>query len=258
MYWGNPDCENGSDGSAVFDTADGFQGVWHLAESGNTTSFDATYNRYNGTSYGMSDQSSVDGVIGRAQYFDGVSSHITMTGSADGKLDFPEDGSYSISLWAYANSIDSAWHGLAGKGHRQYYLQFKCFPDLSPSWEFIEYQDQVGWEFSEFFPPSTPASGQWVFLTGVRDGNRQILYVNGEMVVDTMLINQSDLPRVTGGDFTIGCHLNPDSLPALQGFNFFNGKIDEVRVISSVPDADWVRLCYLNQKEEDVLVVFRK
>lgn len=162
------------------------------------------------------------------------------------------------SLWAYAETIDSAWHGLAGKGHRQYYLQFKCFPDLSPSWEFVEYQDQVGWEFSEHFPSTTPVNGQWFYLTGVRDGNRQMLYVNGEIAVDTILINWNELSRVTGGDFTIGCHLNPDSLPALQGFNFFNGKIDEVRVISSVPDADWVRLCYLNQKEEDVLVVFRK
>ena len=182
----------------------------------------------------MSERSSVNGIIGRAQSFDGISSHITMAGSADGKLNFPEDGSYSISLWAYAETIDSAWHGLAGKGHRQYYLQFKCFPDLSPSWEFVEYQDQVGWEFSEHFPSTTPVNGQWFYLTGVRDGNRQMLYVNGEIAVDTILINWNELSRVTGGDFTIGCHLNPDSLPALHGFNFFKGKIDEVRVISSV------------------------
>ncbi|HON11702.1 MAG TPA: DUF2341 domain-containing protein [Chitinispirillaceae bacterium] len=258
MYWGNPECESTSDGSAVFDTAIGFQGVWHLGENGNTTSFDATYNRYDGTPHGMSERSSVNGIIGRAQSFDGISSHITMAGSADGKLNFPEDGSYSISLWAYAETIDSAWHGLAGKGHRQYYLQFKCFPDLSPSWEFVEYQDQVGWEFSEHFPSTTPVNGQWFYLTGVRDGNRQMLYVNGEIAVDTILINWNELSRVTGGDFTIGCHLNPDSLPALHGFNFFKGKIDEVRVISSVPDADWVRLCYMNQKEENVLVEFRQ
>jgi hypothetical protein len=85
-----------------------------------------------------------------------------------------------------------------------------------------------------------------------------MLYVNGEIAVDTILINWNELSRVTGGDFTIGCHLNPDSLPALHGFNFFKGKIDEVRVISSVPDADWVRLCYMNQKEENVLVEFRQ
>jgi hypothetical protein len=38
---------------------------------------------------------------------------------------------------------------------------------------------------------------------------------------------------------------------------FFKGGIDEVRVMSVMPDADWIKLCYMNQKSEDLLVVFK-
>src|SRR5688572_10259815 len=34
MHWGNPDAPAASDSPAVFDTRDGFVGVWHLNESG--------------------------------------------------------------------------------------------------------------------------------------------------------------------------------------------------------------------------------
>jgi len=39
------------------------------------------------------------GYIGKAQYFDGVSGYLEMANTSVGKLDFPEDGYYTISAW---------------------------------------------------------------------------------------------------------------------------------------------------------------
>lgn len=257
MYWGNTASENESDGKMVFDTAAGFQGVWHLAENGNSTLHDATHNHYDGTPYNMNDSPSTTGVAGTAVDFDGIDDYIVAHGTADGKLDFPENGRYSVSLWAYADSVDSLWHGIAGKGHRQYYLQYKCFHDTAASWEFVEFQE--GWNYSEYQGHDTLQDNEWVYLTGVRDGARQYLYVNGEPVTDTALLNADQTERDTDGDFTIGCHLQYEMFPDMVPMNltFFNGKIDEVRVMSRPTDPDWIKLCYMNQKKEDTLVEFR-
>ncbi|MBN1601342.1 MAG: DUF2341 domain-containing protein [Chitinispirillaceae bacterium] len=257
MYWGNPDARPVSTSESVFDTAKGFQGVWHLAEPPGSISFDATMNSYNGTQYGMNTSSSVLGIIGKALEFDGKSSYILILSTADSKINFPENGNYSVSLWANADSIDTIWHGIVSKGYQQYYLQYKCFHDTAASWEFVEFKSRTGWQYSEFKKTPAPGINQWIYLTGVRAGNRQYLYVNGELVIDTMLLNPNTEERITGYDFTIGCHLRLDLLPQIQGCAYFDGKIDEVRIMNLVPEAQWIKLCYMNQKEEDVLVEFR-
>ena len=58
--------------------------------------------------------------------------------------------------------------------------------------------------------------------------------------------------------FTIGRHGRPVSIPFQQGWSYFNGKIDEVRVSGRAQGADWIRLCYMNQKADDVLTVIRQ
>ena len=257
MYWGNDEVVAESNSIQVFDTAKGFQGVWHLAEDATNEAGDATGNHFKGTRYGMNESGTVSGCIGNALHFDGVDDYIVAHGTADGALDFPANGSYALSLWAYADNIDSLWHGIAGKGHRQYYLQYKCFHDTAASWEFVEYQG--GWNFSEFRTDETPYDKEWVYLTGIRNGEQQLLYVNGQLVVDTTLSNASEEERNTEGDFTIGCHLQYELFPEMVGWDltFFNGIIDEVRVMNTVPDSNWIKLCYMNQKTVDALVEFR-
>ena len=167
-----------------------------------------------------------------------------------GKLDFQSNGYYAISLWTYANSVDSSLHGIASKVHQQYYLQYKCFNDTTASWEFVEFQDQAGWKYCEYRAPQTPKDKEWVFLTGVCDGDRQYLYVNGKLVRDDALVNPPEKGRNTDCDFTIGCLLTHDLLPDLEGLNYSDGRIDEVRVMSFVPDNDWVKtVLYESEKK---------
>jgi hypothetical protein len=35
---------------------------------------------------------------------------------------------------------------------------------------------------------------------------------------------------------------------------YFAGRIDEARVSAAAETADWIKLCYMNQKEQNVLV----
>jgi hypothetical protein len=63
MYWGNASASYMSDSEAVFDNNDGFVGVWHLREDGNTKAdgyLDATLNSNDGTGYSMTTSSDVD------------------------------------------------------------------------------------------------------------------------------------------------------------------------------------------------------
>jgi hypothetical protein len=47
------------------------------------------------------------------------------------------------------------------------------------------------------------------------------------------------------------------TVPSNDGFCYFKGKIDEVRVSSAALSPDWIKLCYINQKENDALVSFK-
>ncbi|MBN2036567.1 MAG: DUF2341 domain-containing protein [Chitinispirillaceae bacterium] len=257
MYWGNPDAASGSNGAAVFNTANGFQGVWHLSEAGNTTAFDATANGYNGTPHNMTAASSVAGAIGNARAFNGSSQYITMSNTASSNLNFPEDGSYSMSVWVYADTLDTLWRAIAGKGHEQYYLQLKGLGNNRATWEFVEFHNQSGWEYTEDSVPPAPGSGTWLHLTGVRSGSGQRLYINGTLTVNAPSLMAGSYSRVTSDNFTIGRYARSVTIPYYQGLSYFNGRIDEVRVSSRVPGADWIKLCYMNQKADDALVEFR-
>jgi len=81
----------------------------------------------------------------------------------------------------------------------------------------------------------------------------QYLYVNGNCVDSSITLfalkaSDSLRQRDETNNFTIG------KLPALQSY-FFAGIIDEVRVSSRALSADWIRLCYMNQRMDDQLVV---
>ncbi len=259
MHWGNDDGSlvSLSDGTGVFDTSEGFQAVWHLSGAGNGTAFDATGNGFDGTPFNMNTVPVIQGAVGSARLFDGTSSYITIPGSASGKLDMPQNGDYSISCWAYADTIDTLWHAIAGKGHEQYYLKLKCFENGNATWEFVEFQEQEGWEFTEDSIPPAPGAKQWVYLTGVRSGAKQSLYINGSLVNDSISLMEGVYAGNNRDNFTIGKHAREVTIPYDEGTCFFNGIIDEVRVTNTVPDSDWIKLCYMNQKAEDGLVEFR-
>jgi hypothetical protein len=240
MIWGNPAAQKiNSDGAAVFDTMTGFKGVWHLGEPVDAIVKDQTSNSFNGIANATT---SVPGIIGMAQSFNGLSSEISVSGSAIEKLNFKEDGTFSISAWVRIDTLDSLYHGIVYKSNFQYGLQLK--PENQ--WEFMHFKDKSGWEMSR-----TPAqTGSWLLLTGVRDGLKQLLYVNGSCVDSSIITVATSFSRKTDQPLEIG-HC-PDG--GKDPDRFFKGIIDEVRIAGIAYSPNWIKLCYLNQKEEDKLL----
>ena len=252
LYWGNASAGAATNGPAVFDTAaskGGFQGVWHMGQAGNTLAKDETINGYDGTPFNMTAASAVPGMIGIAQEFDGASSYIQMLNTSGGKLNFPENGYYTVSAWVNCNTSNLTQF-VAGKGHEQYYLKF----NLSIGWEFVEWKDNSGPQIT-----SSPLSEikTWKYLAGVRNGTSQELYVDGTCIDSTINDFPDTVPRNSQSDFSIGAYLTYVFTAVNEGYCFFNGKIDEVRVSNTILSADWIKLCYMNQRSDERLIVIK-
>jgi hypothetical protein len=253
MLFGNASAVSASNSGAVFDTSNGFQGVWHMSQSGKAAEMDATVNHYDGTAVNMLSASPENGIIGNADEFDGSSSYITMPHTASSKLTFPENGFYTVSAWVYSDTLaalDSSggtnYNVVAAKGvfPYEYILQIK-----GTQWEMAEFHDKSGWQ-SSFSPAGAKA---WHHVAGVRAGAHQYLYVDGTVADSAITFTSMTGSRDSAaGDLTIGTDRH---VPAAY---FFKGKIDEVCISSSLRSADWIKLSYMNQNRNDALVSIGK
>ncbi|MBN1130698.1 MAG: DUF2341 domain-containing protein [Chitinispirillaceae bacterium] len=241
MYWGNAAATDRSSAAAVFSTAAGFQGVWHLAGEGIGPAGDATINRYDGASAGVEAPSAVEGIIGAAREFDGVAGHFVMANTAASTLNFPENGPYTLSAWVYADTLDGAYHTVASKGNRQYNIGI-----MGSQWGFTLCPASGGYDVTN----SAAEAKAWTHLVGIRNGALQYLYVNGVCVDSSITNTYPGTTRYTGDDLAIGA--NPS-----KSADFFNGTLDEVRISGVARDPAWIKLSYMNQTADDRLVSFR-
>ncbi|HMA63905.1 MAG TPA: DUF2341 domain-containing protein, partial [Chitinispirillaceae bacterium] len=241
MYWGNKDVPDNSSSTMVFDTIDGFQGVWHMGQAGNTAVLDATRNNFNGTPSGMSTTASVNGMIGNALRFDGSSSYIALTGTAGSTLNFPQNGNYTLSAWVYTEVIDGNAHYILSKSNNSYNLDLST-KDL---WEIYDVEDGLGLQ-SVY---TQPTSKQWKYLTGVCKGKNMQLYVDG-VCMDSTVIIISGVPHNSGSDVHIGKRAD-------SNYGYWNGMIDEVRLLNVALSPDWIKLCFMNQRADDKLVIMK-
>jgi biopolymer transport protein ExbB len=238
MFWGNPNAAAAGKGCAVFDTANGYCGVWHLANCD-----DATSHARNGTGSGLSDTA---GIIGRCQYFSGggyakipglAGTPAAMTLSAWANLDTVQGvGSEVVSVGdAALIRMDDSWHGKGTQG--------AYFVDTVTDADSTHCVAKSGLFFKK--------TG-WHFLTYTIDPRAGI----ERLFIDSLpaAVTASPVPIVYGGvgsDVYFGKHGNDK-----PGFNF-TGAIDEVRIASVVRSQGWIRLSYMNQRPDDRLVVWK-
>jgi hypothetical protein len=250
-YWGNPDAEDSVTNLTVFDTAAGFQGVWHLGENSDTL-HDATPNRYHGIRYGT--MNAVSCMVGIGQLFGDSGTYVDM-----GDVLNPGNESLTLSAWVKRN--DTGLQTIMAKSDGG-------SPDSTYGWSFsLHTADQL-----HFF--SASAAGYWG-----ADGAFDFWSKEEMPVVDTVwhyvaaVVDRSgngeyrcylDGEDITGGAsgsiarlgalentvaFRIGAEANDDC--------WFTGMFDECIVAFSVRSEDWLRLCYINQGSDDRLVEFR-
>ncbi|NRA24760.1 MAG: DUF2341 domain-containing protein, partial [Oleispira sp.] len=247
MYWGNSGVSSESNSAAVFDTANGFAGVWHLGEDGNTTAngyADATSNSNDGQGANLTSSSDVNGVIGRSQNFDGTADYIEVDYSAT--LNTPL---LTVGVWARidggaGNRSPIAAMGNSHTGYLSGYLLYAAGDDTWQGWS----GNGSKWGNVSL---GSELTSVWTYVVMTYDGSTQKLYLDGEQVdtspSDTLLAKNESFPLRIGAGET----------EATAGY-FFNGPVDEARVSNTNRSADWIKLSYENQKSDQTLVFFNK
>jgi len=240
MYWGNPDAADSSDGRAVFTPADGYVGVWHMNEvpSGEGALMrDRTGNEHGATpGAAMTPEQSVDGTIGRALRFDGRDDYLDA-----GDVLVPN--TYSMGVWVlldtlgdyqrfiYRDSSYTLWYDKDSVSVRMEHMN-------SPRrWRGLVQDGGTD------VPVTT---GVWNFFMATFDGSTIRLYENGSEVSVSNAIVFNPVPNSQSLVFGMG-----------QGDSFLNGILDEVRIEGVARSPDWIRLCYMNQREDDRVVVWK-
>ena len=77
---------------------------------------------------------------------------------------------------------------------------------------------------------------------------KQYLYVNG-MAVDSTLSAEGANPNISSNfyDLVIGRQSDDQS-------EWFDGIVDEARVENNARSPEWIRLCYQNQRSDQIMV----
>ncbi len=237
MFWGNSGATAMDNSDVVFDTANGFVGVWHLGESGAGSRFNYAPLGYSGNTHNYTGNESTAGVIGNADSITGTKyldcSNISITGNL------------TLSGWvnpvAYANYgriIGKQWSTNVSP-YQVYSLHFTA---TNPPNAYMKIS--VGGAIKGVQSLSTIPLNQWTYLTGTYNGSALNVYFNGLSEATSAATGAIDSKSTLT---TIGAN---DSTPAER----INGLLDEIRLEKVARSADWIKLCYQNQKPNQVLV----
>jgi hypothetical protein len=239
MYWGATTTSpaSASNAAAVFDTGAGFTGVWHFSPP--DTLGDATPNGFALTDSGSF--ATETGTIGWGRVFDGAHSFSSVAN--DPRLNIT--GNLTLSAWVKL-ADDTSDQKIMGKSdlYSGYILGiFRGSVDA-------ELWDAAGNHYNIYAPGLTKNTWIHVAMTWTR-GRRFVAYINGG-AAGSVAAGTADI--ATGsGPLTIGAAPFTNTSTKF----YCNGEIDEARISSAARSADWIRLCYMNQKSPDALVVFK-
>ena len=250
MYWGNSTTTPPSEDSRVFDTADGFQGVWHLNENADTL-YDATPNRYHGIRHGTMNASSC--MIGIGQSFGDSGGYVDM-----GNVLNPGSNSLTLSAWVKrsATGLQTIMAKSDGGDPNVTYgwsLSFHTADQL----HFFAANKEGSWGSNDAFDcwsrEDMPiVDTTWHYAVAVIDRPDDVnyrLYLDGEDITGGASGKVADLGQLMNSvAFRIGAEADDDYQ--------FTGLIDECIVAFTARNEDWLRLCFINQGPDDRLVEF--
>lgn len=234
MYWGNDGADQQSNGPSVFDTANGYIAVWHCNEQFT----DASYNKHNST---ISSAVDTIGRIGMCKKFNGSDSVII-----PGLLGSPT--TLTLSAWAQLDST------VPGSGSEIITIGDAVLIRMDYEKDSIGTIGSIHASDGDYFSNSISnrfyKKSGWHLITFTIDTGdlNRILYIDGDVVSSPPKNSTSIGYQKVGKNTIIGKHGNGKT-----EFGFM-GRIDEVRVYNRPVSADYVKLCYMNQKEIDVLV----
>jgi hypothetical protein len=263
LHWNNGAAASESNGAAVFDTANGFRGVWHLQDSTGAKSTDATVLNTNAS--WVNAPVLVDGLIGRAVNInqpDGVDPTTAKFLRADynpanSNFKISSANGLTLSVWVKRNaSTGGNEQGILGRYNwganaRQAMIatngsdQIRLFRSINGT-------NASGQETN--FGTQSLIDGEWTHIAATVKNGSQILYVNGVQDVAQTTANIGSLDSIWATTSTLAFgHMAPDhgSTTANQAFN---GVLDEARYTGAFRSADWIKLEVANQKAVNSLI----
>ncbi|WP_343704193.1 DUF2341 domain-containing protein [Chitinophaga sp.] len=266
LHWGNAAAGGEDRSHEVFDTEEGFVGVYHLNEPGNTLPGgykDATASAADATGVNMLPGNLAPGILGKAQQFNYSNQQWIKIDSDKRKL-FDLTNQLTFSIWArarsYANKGNEAKRVLPGyetmiaKGDNSWRLQkYGARGWHNPPAELIEICVERLDPKGDLcvIGKTDMVTGRWFHITGVHDHPYVRLYVNG--VLDATATFDS---KWKTDDHPVGIG-NQSQFPD-KGGRFWDGWLDEARVLKVVKDEHWIKLDYESQREGQRLLQFGK
>jgi hypothetical protein len=251
MYWGNPAAISESSGAAVFDSSGGFEGVWHLNETSGALARDASHNGFTGTYRGGLPQ----GVPGPSDISQNIvrpdSDYIDM-----GNVLNPGMKNFSFGVWikraalGTQQAIIAKTNGNAPSAAYGYLLNFddNNIPHLYMATGSGSWAGDSTFDVKTNLAITDSTTWHYVFVVIDRSDNALCkMYVDG---IDRTGVKGGNVTHISAVSNALNFHIGTESDDNCS----FSGAIGEVTVAFTARSADWVKLSYMNQKEQDALV----
>jgi len=258
MHYGAPAAQTtASAGASTFDTANGFQAVWHMnAAAAADSEKDATANGYTAVPTGTTIAA---GAIGTARAFDG-SSYLTAINTASSRLNFPLSSAWTIAAWVTSSATQRL--SVVTKSNYQYALQTAY---SAAQWEVVERLSVLqpgtatvirgGWPHAYSPVDSLKAAGIWTHVVGVRKAAGMYVYVNGNLVGDNLTgagFNYDNVVAAqTANDVVIGAMFENATASMTRGWD---SNIDDIQMSDVARDSNFIRLSYATQRPASTVV----
>lgn len=264
MHWGDVAAQDNSDSRIVFNTKEGFVGVWHLSETGDTARGhykDATANQAHGTGVNFKPNTNIDTHLGKGVSFVHAENRWIKIDGAERKL-FDLTNKLTFSIWALATSYSNkgndvlktgpGYETMFAKGDNSWRLQkFGTRTWHTPNAELIEICVEEPPRADLCLVAKTDmVTNKWFHITAVHDYPKIRIYVNGVLDnEDTLETNwKSD-------DYPVGIG-NQSQFP--ERGRAWDGILDEARVYNVPKNEHWIKLDYESQREGQQFLTWGK
>ncbi|MFB0524015.1 MAG: LamG domain-containing protein, partial [Phycisphaerae bacterium] len=209
-------------------------GWWKFDETEGSNAHDSSGSGHTGTLLGNPRWQPARGRVGGALEFDGDGDYVNL----GKKSDFDITEQITVAAWIKVNRFDKEWQAIVSKGDSSWRVQRVRETD---SLEFACSGLQVpGTQWGGIYGKISVNDGQWHHATGVYDGKKLSLYVDGKLDVSVNApgkINVNDYPVYIGEN-------------AERTGRFWNGLIDDVRVYNYALSQEEIEaLCRFNASE---------
>jgi protocatechuate 3,4-dioxygenase beta subunit len=255
LYWNRPGASGRSDGSAVFDTALGYQGVWHLVRDQDqpaATFRDASDQGNDGQGEGLDRAGQATGVAFVGQDLDGITQSISTSKA------FVGPNTFTLSLWFKTSTL--AGGKLAGFGSYQtglsQYFDRQLWMDIQGRIYFGVYPLKPGGTGVEsgirrnLSTPLPYNDGLWHQATARLSPDGQVLFIDGKAIA-------TDAATTSGFPYSGFWRFGYDALGSWENAPsnaHFRGTIDEIRVTQQASSNDFIRFSFENQKPAGTMV----